>query len=298
MRLPMRHNGLVRSIQFLATAEVFPAATPERADIVGVVVTPHVFDRALQLERQPGTTTYDVDLDKELWVSDVGPWGGYVAALFTKAISDAVPELSLVSLTVHFVRRFAPGHASLAVTIESRGSRAGHVTARLCQGDRPGAVAVATVGNNPQDDFVTDFACPAAPPPDEVRRRTESSHPYMQHLDVRPTVLVRPWAGHQDGTLAGWIRLAEPRPLDLPLVAALPDGWTPGTWARLTQPAGKVTVDMTIHFRAALPQSGDGWCFIRVRTRHVERGFADEECEIWSGERLLAQSRQLVLLAR
>ena len=31
----------------------------------------------------------------------------------------------------------------------------------------------------------------------------------------------------------------------------------------------------------------------------VERGFADEECEVWGSDgRLLAQSRQLVLLAR
>lgn len=259
----------------------------------------HVFDRALELDGEPGAATYRVTLDKELWVADVGPWGGYVAALFTKAIGKAVPELSLVSLTVHFLRRFNPGPARLTVEVESRGARVGHATARLIQGDGSGAVALATLGNNPQDDFVTDFKCPAAPPPESVRRRTESSHPYMQHLDVRPTVPVRPWSGHQEGTLAGWIRLAESRPLDLPLLAALPDGWTPGTWARLTTPAGKVTVDLTIHFRAAISPSNDGWCFLRVRTRHVERGFADEDCEVWASDgRLLAQARQLVLLAR
>ena len=263
------------------------------------MVAPHVFDRALRLTRDPATTTYDLHLDQELWVAAAGPWGGYVSALFTKAITDAVPELPLVSLTVHFLRRFDPGPARLIVEVESRGARVGHATARLVQGDRSGAVAVATLGNNPQDDFVSDFECPPAPPPARVRRRTESSHPYMQHLDVRPTVLVRPWSADQEGTLAGWIRLAEPRPLDLPLLAALPDGWTPGTWARLTTPAGKVTVDLTIHFRAAIPQATDGWCFLRVRTRHVERGFADEDCEVWSSEgRLLAQARQLVLLAR
>lgn len=257
----------------------------------------HVFDRALRLE--PGPDGFTVGLDNELWVSKGGPWGGYVAALFAKAVGQAVPELALLSLTVHFVRRLAAGPAHLAVDIERRGARVGHATARLAQDGEAGAVAVATLGHNPQDDFVSDFALPVAPPPEEVRRRTESSHPYMQHLDVRPTVTVRPWAGGQEGTLAGWIRLAEPRPIDVPLLAALPDGWTPGTWSRLTTPAGKVTVDLTIHFRAAPPADGDGWCFLRVRTRHVERGFADEECEVWDRTgRLLVQSRQLVLLAR
>ena len=258
----------------------------------------HVFDRAVMLESEPGTTSYGVTLDEEMWVASSGPWGGYISALFTKAISQSLPELALLSLTVHFLRRFDPGPARLEVTVERRGSRVGHATARLTQGGRSGALALATLGNNPQDDFVTDFQQPTAPPPEDVARRTESSHPYMQHLDVRPTVLVKPWSGDHEGTLAGWIRLADPRPLDLPLLAALPDGWTPGTWARLTEPAGKVTVDLTIHFRAAIPVSSDEWCFVRVRARHVERGFADEECEIWSDGRLLAQSRQLVLLAR
>ena len=263
-------------------------------------VVPHIFDRALLLERDPGpTVAFRVVLDKELWVASSGPWGGYIAALFTKAIGETVPELSIVSLTVHFIRRFDAGPAVLTVEVESRGRRVGHATARLAQDGRAGAVAVATLGDNPQPDLVTDFERPPGPPPDEVPRRTESSHPYMQHLDVRPTVLVRPWAGEQEATLAGWIRLADPRPVDAPLLAALPDGWTPGMWARLTTPAGKVTVDLTTHFRAPIAASNDGWCFIRVRTRHVERGFADEDCEIWdSDNRLLAQSRQLVLLAR
>jgi hypothetical protein len=51
-------------------------------------------------------------------------------------------------------------------------------------------------------------------------------------------------------------------------VVAFPDGWMPGTWARLAEPAGKVTVDLTTHVR-------------------------------WDRQgRLLTQTRQLVLLAR
>ena len=261
----------------------------------------HLFDRAIAVVRDPehDAPAFDVRLDRELWVADAGPWGGYVTALFAKAIGEVVPALALVSLTVHFVGRFVDGPARLLVDVERVGRRVGHVSAWLVQGERTGAVALATLGDNPQGDFVSDFPLPAAPPPDSVRRRTESSHPYMQHLDVRPTVAVRPWADGQEGTLAGWIRTAEPRPLDLPLVAAMPDGWTPGTWARLTEPAGKVTVDLTIHFRGEIAPANDGWAFLRVRTRHVERGFADEDAELWGSDgRLLAQSRQLVLLAR
>jgi acyl-CoA thioesterase len=264
----------------------------------------HVIDRALELERTESrsassTAVFGARLDSELWVADVGPWGGYVAALFVKAIEETVTELPVVSLTVHFLRRLRVGDAHVTVEVEARGSRVGHVAAKIVQDGRAGAAALATLGSNPQDDFVSDFPRPAAPPPYDVPRRAESSHPYMQHLDVRPTVLVRPWSGDNEGTLAGWIRLVDPRPLDLPLLAALPDGWMPGTWARLSKPSGKVTVDLTTHFRGDIAADDNGWWFLRVRTRHVERGFADEECEVWGADgRLLAQSRQLVLLAR
>jgi hypothetical protein len=238
-------------------------------------------------------------LSRDFWVADSGPWGGYCSALLTKAISAAVREFPILTLGVHFLRRLESGPADVTVTIESAGSRVAHVSARIEQDGLAGVVALATLGANPQTDLVTDFPRPEAPPARDVRRRAESSHPYMQHFDVRPTTIVRPWSADNEGTLAGWIGLVESRPLDLPMLAALPDAWMPGSWARLTSPAGKITANLTIHFRSAIADADTGWWFIRVRTRHIERGFADEECEVWGGDgRLLAQARQLVLLAR
>ena len=261
-----------------------------------------MFDRAIALERMSvddTRSTFAIDLDRALWVAASGPWGGYISALLTRAITDAVPELPLLSLTVHLLRRLRDGDAEVVVDVESRGSRLAHASARIVQDGRAGVVALATLGRNPQDDFVSDFVKPDSPPAEDVRRRNESSHPYMQHFDVRPTTIVRPWSGDDEGTLAGWVDLIDPRPLDLPLLSALPDVWMPGTWARLTKPAGKVTVDLTLHFRSVITQDDHGPWFVRVRTRHVERGFNDEECEVWGGDgRFLAQSRQLVLMAR
>lgn len=159
---------------------------------------------------------------------------------------------------MHFLRRLQPGPAQIEVDVEFLGSRVGQASARIVQGERAGAIAMATLGQNPQPDYVSDFERPNAPPPAEVRRRAESSHPYMQHLDIRPTILVRPWSGDNEGTLAGWLRMLEPRPLDLPLLAALPDTWMPGTWARLSEPAYKVTLNLTIHFRSLPAANDDG----------------------------------------
>lgn len=140
----------------------------------------HVFDRAVTLEvsqdEGPRSGRFDAELDRELWVADTGPWGGYLAALLTAAISQRVPELPLVSLTVHFLRRLEPGAAQVAVEVESLGARVGHTSARIVQNGRAGAIAVATLGRNPQPDHVSDFERPDAPPPTEVPRRAESSH--------------------------------------------------------------------------------------------------------------------------
>src|SRR5688572_26050851 len=108
---------------------------------------PHPFDRALELEPVPaGATTsqsaYCAQLDASWWVSDVGPWGGYVAALLVKAIGETVPELPVVSLSTHFLRRLRVGDALVTVDVEARGSRVGHVSARVTQDDRAGAVAL------------------------------------------------------------------------------------------------------------------------------------------------------------
>lgn len=293
-------SGIERidSVSVDRTETKLRAMPPERPRL-------HVLDRAIALQpleqgRDVGSTSrFAANFDRSLWVADSGPWGGYVAALLTRAITDTVPELPLISLTIHLLHRLRAGDAEIAVDIEARGSRVGHASARISQDGRAAVVALATLGLNPEDDFVSDFVRPDAPTAEEVRRRAESSHPYMQHFDVRPTTVIRPWSGESEGTLAGWIRLVEPRPLDLPLLSALPDAWMPGTWARLTRPAGKITVELTIHFRGVIAPNDVGWWFVRVRTRHVERGFADEECEVWGGDgRFLAQSRQIVLLGR
>jgi len=257
----------------------------------------HSFDRAIRLKSEGEHLR--ATLDRRWWVGDVGPWGGYISALLAAAIARTVPELPLVSMTIHLLRRLEEGDAVVAIDIESRGSRLAHVSARIVQGGASGAVALATLGVNPQDDFVSDFAMPPAKQPDEVKRRNESSHPYMQHFDIRPTVLVKPWSGENEGTLAGWIGMSEPRALDVPLLAAIPDAWMPGTWARLTEPAGKVTINLSINFRSAISEGDLGPWFVRVRSRHVERGFNDEDCEVWGSDgRLLAQSRQVALLSR
>jgi len=58
--------------------------------------------------------------------------------------------------------------------------------------------------------------------------------------------------------------------------------------------ATTVTLELTAHFRE---RPAPGWMAIRASTRHVGRGYAEEDFEIWDSAGVLAcQSRQLARL--
>jgi acyl-CoA thioesterase len=98
----------------------------------------------------------------------------------------------------------------------------------------------------------------------------------------------------------GWIRLAEAEPIDAAVVAAMTDAFPPAVFTRSAAPNPVPTVDLTIHFRAALPMVGlepDDFVLGEFRTRTIAEGFLEEDGELWTatGE-LLAQSRQLAIM--
>jgi acyl-CoA thioesterase len=107
----------------------------------------------------------------------------------------------------------------------------------------------------------------------------------------------------REARTGGWLRLAEPRPLDAALLVAYTDSWPPSlfTTDSLELPAGGVpTIDLTVHLRTALPVPGVGPAdpvLVSFRTREVGQGVLEEDGEVWSRDgRLLAHSRQLALL--
>jgi acyl-CoA thioesterase len=106
-----------------------------------------------------------------------------------------------------------------------------------------------------------------------------------------------PCAGGEAALTGGWIAFADgPQALDAPALAMLTDAWLPAPFARLSEPVGAPTIDLTIHFRA--PELVVGEPVLAVfRSRFAHAGFFEEDGELWSADgRLLAQSRQLGLL--
>ena len=259
------------------------------------------FARATAVEPAgPGAWTATLD---GAWSAPSSLNGGYLAAVVLRAMLAELddPARHARSLTCHYLRPSAPGEASVEVTLERTGRTLSTVSARLSQGGRLCIVALAA--------FMTDLdgvdewatAPPAIPPPEEIVALDPPPPevPMVAQFEVRPALGGPPFSGAPEALTGGWLRFAEPQPLDAPALAMYADGWLPSAWTRLTGPVGAPTVDLTVHFRApaaALAVVDDPVLAV-FRSRTGSEGFFEEDGELWSRDGvLLAQSRQLALL--
>ena len=249
-----------------------------------------------------GEGRYTGRVDRSWWIVR-GPNGGYVAALILRAMVAEVddPARPPRSLTVHYLAPPEEGPVEVIVTVERAGRSLSTVSARLLQGDRTMAIALAAFGAARASVSFADRAMPAAAPPDacEPRSPSELGPPALVHWDQRFALGSAPMSGGP-AVSGGWIAPVEPRPLDHVLVAAMMDAWIPPIFCRVPEGLGVPTVDLTVHFRTELPPPGlaDGaHVLCAFRSEVAAEGYVTEDGELWSPDGvLLAESRQLALL--
>jgi acyl-CoA thioesterase len=95
----------------------------------------------------------------------------------------------------------------------------------------------------------------------------------------------------------GWIRTAEPRAVDRPLLAAYTDAFMPPSMMRTNFGLWVPTLELTIHFRNQPPEGDYPWVGATFTTRLAAGGTIEEDGELWSADgRLLVMSRQLALI--
>jgi acyl-CoA thioesterase len=172
------------------------------------------------------------------------------------------------------------------------------VSARMEQDGRPTCLALAAFSAPwPKSVEFDHTERPDAPDPESLPQLERGGlvPPFSQYFDFRPVVGDEWFTGSDSGVSGGWMRLREPRELDAPLVAALSDAWPPAVFPVATGPVMAPTIELTVHFRGALPAEGE-WVLGVFESRVGRDGFFEEDGTLWtrSGE-LIAQSRQLAL---
>jgi acyl-CoA thioesterase len=245
---------------------------------------------------------YHATIDRGWWI-EMGPNGGYVGAILSRAMTEAVgdPTRTLRSFTVHYLRPPVEGPAQVRTTLERTGRSMTTVTARLEQAGRPLAISLAAFASaRPSLEFC-DVVPPDVPPPEELRARDE---PPMIELgrryETRWALGGLPFSGSDVARAGGWIRLAPAegsQPLDHHLLVAFTDAWMPPVFVRTPDRMAVPTVDLTVHVRSPLPEAYDDWCLVDFRTTVAHDGFLEEDGAVWTRDgTLLAQSRQLAVI--
>jgi acyl-CoA thioesterase len=252
-----------------------------------------------------GNGRYEATLDRSWWVQR-GPNGGYLAAIVLRALTEelADPSRSVRSLTVHYAAAPGDGTIRIATTIERSGRSLTSCSARFEQDGKLIGLALAAFSKPRPGPEFCDLPRPHMPPPDEC----PVFAPDPESAFVPPAIATR-WETRMvlggapgsepsgEAIVSRWIRLPERRVVDHLVATAITDGVIPAVFGRVGTGIVVPTVDLTIHFRAALPAPGagaDDFVLAQFTTGTAAEGFLEEDGEIWTADGLLlAQSRQL-----
>ena len=246
------------------------------------------------------------------WDTPRGPLGGYVMAILMRGFELAVadPARSARSVTVHFLRSPEAGPVEVAVTVERQGRSLSTLSGRLTQGGKLIALGLAAYSVAWESPLLDHPGMPRVEPADPGDRPAPDAErdlpagdfprknppPFTQRLSMQHRFGAAPFSGAERGEVGGWLGLRERRELDAPVIAMLADAWFPAPWPRLAELAPAPTIDLTVHFRTALPLP-DTLLLGRFTSDLVRDGFFEEDGELWTPDgTLVAQSRQLGLL--
>jgi acyl-CoA thioesterase len=269
--------------------------------------SPGRFDRDTAVRRRHdsgGQSTFDAEVSPD-WRAGRGPHGGYLAAMLLRALIETVadPSRSPRSLTVHYPRAPEPGPVSIVTTRERDGRSLSTLSARMEQDGRLIALVLAAFSVPWSGLEVDDLRAPDVPQPREPVWPGKPPHPMLPPI-ARRTVMQRrfggsPFAGgEQPMEVGGWLGHEQPRPIDALSLAFFADAVLPAPFVRLSEPNPAPTVDLTVHFRTALPTpKPPELCLLHIRTSLIHEGFFEEDGLMWAPDgTLLAQSRQLAIL--
>ena len=251
------------------------------------------------------TDTFELEVDPSSFILR-GPNGGYLAAVLLRSMSMRVADLGddpirpPRSLTVHYASAPVAGLATVTTELVRVGRSLVTCSARLDQSGKPALAALAAFspawpGPQWQHDPPPDI-----PGPETVglRTRDRPPMPFTSYWDHRFAFGTPPGGKSPTAETGGWMRLTEPEPVDAVVVAAMADAWIPAAFAIVDAPVP--TIDLTVHFRVALPYDalgGEDFVLARFASRTAVDGFVEEDGQLWAPDgELIALSRQLAIL--
>jgi acyl-CoA thioesterase len=252
------------------------------------------------------------------WRIVVGANGGHIAAILLRGMVLAVADDQRTprALNVHFVRPPKEAAVQVRVVVEREGRTMSNVSARMVQDDKLVALGMAAFSEPRSGPDFSDLRMPEVPPPEKLepdgsqpetvriaRVADRIDFPFGHHFDILRALGPLEGERSERAEIGVWMRLREPQVADHLVATQLLDAYAPAVFAKLGVGgggSGVPTVEMTYHYREALPLTSagpDDWYLGVYRTMTSSGGFIEEDGWLWhrSGS-LVAQSRQLALL--
>src|SRR2546421_1127448 len=208
--------------------------------------------------RPLGDGAYEGSLAGRWWIGRA-PNGGYLAAVILRALGAALgdPGRATRSVTVHYLTPPKEGPVTVACRVERAGRALSTLSARMHQDDRLIALALAAFSEPwPAGLERNDAAPPGVPPPEALEPPSWDRPRFAENFDTRHALGSKPFSGAEEALTGGWIRLNEPQTADDVFVMMLADAWPPAVFQVVEGFFPVPTVELTVHFRAALPLAG------------------------------------------
>jgi acyl-CoA thioesterase len=262
-------------------------------------------DSAVTPAGDDGTTAHFDARIADGWRAGMGPHGGYLAAILMRALIAAVddPARTPRSLTIHYLSAPALAPIQISVRRERQGRSLTSLSARIEQDGKPTALALAAFSGAWPGPDIVQLPMPEVAPPDAERGAGTlfelGAPPFTRNITVQHRLGELPFSGPSARMrTGGWLGLAEAEPIDYPTLAFFTDALLPAPFMTIEEPAPAPTIDLTIHFRAALAELAPfDLCLALTEARLVSEGFFEEDVTIWSpAGSVLAHSRQLAIL--
>ena len=237
------------------------------------------------------------------WAQGRAIFGGLLTGLGLRALDRVLPaERSIRSVLASFVGPVLPGRLEVQVEILRQGRALTQAQVRLLQeGEVRAVLLVASGASRP-----TTIPWAAGGPPPTLPLEELANLPYIegftptctQHFRYRWSEGSFPFSGADRPEVGGFVRFAEPTPLDAAGLLALVDAWPAPVLPLASRVIPASTVTWMVDLPQALPPGGlpaDGWCRFSARTAVSADGYADVVGRLWGPDgSLLATSRQLV----
>ena len=245
-----------------------------------------------------------------LWQGAIAPgWdivgaanGGYLCAMAARAATLASGRPDPVTVTAHYLAPGAAGPVTISTEVVKAGKRFTTVSATMSDSSRPLVRMLGSFGDLQESSGVERLEAgpPTLPPVEDcvpVEPTDTFPPPFMGRVELRlPPERASAWGGHGAPRVEGWFRLRDGEPIDTLSLLVAVDSFPPTIFFTDLPIAWVPTIELTAHVRA---RPSPGWLRCAFTTRFITGGFLEEDGEVWdSGDRLVAQSRQLALLPR